>query len=268
MTTSSNSGEPQRHRLRRGVGIAIRVVLLAVLESGFGLSVAEQFRPIWWSLPTALHRPRACFDPDATLRYSGYVGWRGTHPQHLLSKPTQAALSDAITYDAFANSHALVYPIPGEHGTGPQHRQMNYVWYRNVAEGPDLNDLLLNKRGTTGLVSVHPDQVQDRYIEETQTCCRTTAITPVAEVVVATEMPYIQVVSDVRSARMAQGVSRSSVTPRVVHAPRGCGNGKGSRGRVDPGRRTRRCQGRCGCRTGALGAAPARTERIAAASGH
>jgi 2,6-dihydroxypyridine 3-monooxygenase len=152
---------------------------------------------------TSTARPR--FDPDATLRYSGYVGWRGTHPQHLLSEPTQAALCDAITYDAFANSHALVYPIPGEHGAGPQQRQMNYVWYRNVAEGPDLDDLLLNKRGTTGLVSVHPDQVQDRYIEELKLAAVQQLSPTVAEVVTATEMPYIQVVSDVRSARMAQG---------------------------------------------------------------
>jgi 2,6-dihydroxypyridine 3-monooxygenase len=148
---------------------------------------------------------RARFDPDARLRYSGYVGWRGTHPQHLLSGPTQAALCDAITYDAFANSHSLVYPIPGEHGTGPQHRQMNYVWYRNVAEGPDLSDLLLDKRGTTGLVSVHPGQVQDRHIEELKLAAVQQLSPAVAEVVVATEMPYIQVVSDVRSARMAQG---------------------------------------------------------------
>jgi 2,6-dihydroxypyridine 3-monooxygenase len=148
---------------------------------------------------------RACFDPDATLRYSGYVGWRGTHPQRLLSEPTQAALSDAITYDAFPNSHALVYPIPGEHGTGPQHRQMNYVWYRNVAEGPELGELLLDKRGATGLVSVHPGRVQDHYIEELKFAALQQLSPAVAEVVTATEMPYIQVVSDVRSARMAQG---------------------------------------------------------------
>jgi 2,6-dihydroxypyridine 3-monooxygenase len=152
---------------------------------------------------TSTARPR--FDPDATLRYSGYVAWRGTYPQHLLSGATQAALCDAITYDAFANSHALVYPIPGEHGTGPQHRQMNYVWYRNVAEGPDLSDLLLDKRGTTGVVSVHPGQVQDRYIEELKLAAVQQLSPAVAEVVVTTEMPYIQVVSDVRSARMAQG---------------------------------------------------------------
>jgi 2,6-dihydroxypyridine 3-monooxygenase len=152
---------------------------------------------------TSTARPR--FDPDATLRYSGYVGWRGTHPQRLLSKPTQAALRDAITYDAFANSHALVYPIPGEHGTGPQHREMNYVWYRNVAQGPALSELLSDKRGATGVVSVHPGQVQDRFIEELKHAAIQQLSPAVAELVTATEMPYIQVVSDVRSARMAQG---------------------------------------------------------------
>jgi hypothetical protein len=43
---------------------------------------------------------------------------------------------------------------------------MNYVWYRDVAESPELTELLLDKRGTSGLVSVHRGQLQDRYIEE------------------------------------------------------------------------------------------------------
>jgi 2,6-dihydroxypyridine 3-monooxygenase len=148
---------------------------------------------------------RQQFDPDATLRYSGYVGWRGTHPQRLLSRQAREVLSDALTFDVVTNSHAIVYPIPGEDGTGPEHQLANYVWYRNVAEGPELNKLLLDKRGTAGPVSVHPGQVQDHYIDELKAAAAQQLSPAVAEVVVATEMPYLQVVSDVRSARMAQG---------------------------------------------------------------
>jgi 2,6-dihydroxypyridine 3-monooxygenase len=148
---------------------------------------------------------RQRFDPDAALRYSGYVGWRGTHPQRSLSRQARAVLCDAITFDVTANSHVVMYPIPGEEGTGDEHQLINYVWYRNVAEGPELTELLLDKRGIPGLVSVHPGQVQDRYMEEMKGAAAQRLSPAVAEVVVATEMPYLQVVSDVRSARMAQG---------------------------------------------------------------
>jgi len=148
---------------------------------------------------------RQRFDPHAALHYSGYVGWRGTHPLRSLSSSARAELGDAITFDVPANSHVVMYPIPGEEGTGPENQLMNYVWYRNVAEGPELTELLLDKRGTPGLASVPPGLVQDRYIEELKDAAAEQLSPAVAEVLIATEQPYLQVVSDVRSNRMAQG---------------------------------------------------------------
>jgi 2,6-dihydroxypyridine 3-monooxygenase len=148
---------------------------------------------------------RQRFDPHAALHYSGYVGWRGTHPLRSLSSSTRAELRDAITFDVPESSHVAMYPIPGEEGTGAEFRLMNYVWYRNVAEGPELTELLLDKRGTPGLISVPPGLVQDRYIEELKDAAAKQLSPAVAEVLIATEQPYLQVVSDVRSNRMAQG---------------------------------------------------------------
>ena len=148
---------------------------------------------------------RQRFDPHAALHYSGYVGWRGTHPLRSLSSSARAELDDAITFDVPANSHVVMYPIPGEEGTGPEYQLMNYVWYRNVAEGPELTELLLDKRGTPGLISVPPGLVQDRYIEELKDAAAEQLSPAVAEVLIATDQPYLQVVSDVRSDRMAQG---------------------------------------------------------------
>ena len=148
---------------------------------------------------------RQRFDPHAALHYSGYVGWRGTHPLRSLSSLARAELHDAITFDVPANSHVVMYPIPGEEGTGPEYQLMNYVWYRNVAEGPELTELLLDKRGTPGLISLPPGLVQDRYIEELKDAAAEQLSPAVAEVLIATEQPYLQVVSDVRSDRMAQG---------------------------------------------------------------
>jgi 2,6-dihydroxypyridine 3-monooxygenase len=148
---------------------------------------------------------RQRFDPHAALHYSGYVGWRGTHPLRSLSSSARAELGDAITFDVPTNSHVVMYPIPGEEGTGPENQLMNYVWYRNVAEGPELTELLLDKRGTPGLASVPPGLVQDRYIEELKDAAAEQLSPAVAEVLITTEQPYLQVVSDVRSNRMAQG---------------------------------------------------------------
>lgn len=148
---------------------------------------------------------RQRFDPQAKLKYSGYVGWRGTFPVRDLDPQTRAALDDAITFNVVPNSHITMYPIPGEDGTAAEYRLMNYVWYRNVAEGPELSELLTDKRGFTSPVSLHPGQVQDRYIDELKMAAAQQLSPPVADVVIATEQPYLQVVADVRSSRMALG---------------------------------------------------------------
>jgi 2,6-dihydroxypyridine 3-monooxygenase len=148
---------------------------------------------------------RQRFDPHAAVHYSGYVGWRGTHPLRSLSSATRAQLRDAITFDVPFDSHVAMYPIPGEEGTGPEYQLMNYVWYRNVAEGSELTELLLDKRGTPGVASLHPGQVQDRFVEELKRTAAEQLSPVVGDVVIATDQPYLQVVSDVRSSRMAQG---------------------------------------------------------------
>jgi 2,6-dihydroxypyridine 3-monooxygenase len=148
---------------------------------------------------------RERFDPAAKLAYSGYIGWRGTVPQSALTAATRATLHDAITYDVVPNSHITMYPIPGEEGLDEAHRLINYVWYRNVPAGPNLSEMLIDKRGFTGSVSIHPGQVQDRYVDEMRRAAADSFAPAVADVVINTETPYLQVLSDVRSTRMALG---------------------------------------------------------------
>ena len=107
------------------------------------------------------------------------------------------------------HSHITLYPIPGEAGAGaadePGDRLMNYVWYRNVPAGPELSEMLIDKRGIPGKVSLHPGQVQDRYVDEMRAAAARMLAPAAAEVVTATATPYVQVVQDVRSSRMADG---------------------------------------------------------------
>jgi len=148
---------------------------------------------------------RSRIDPSATMTYSGYVGWRGTVAENTLSAHARSTLHDAISYTVVPNSHITMYPIPGENGVGPDDRLINYVWYRNVPAGPELSEMLVDKRGFTGGVSVHPGQVQDRYVAEMRAEAARVFGPAIAEAVTSTATPYVQVVQDVRSSKMAVG---------------------------------------------------------------
>jgi 2,6-dihydroxypyridine 3-monooxygenase len=144
--------------------------------------------------------------PDLTRQYSGYVGWRGTVREDLVSDETRAILADSLTYSLGQNTQAITYTIPGMDGElEVGKRLLNYVWYRNVADGPELNELTTDVRGFEAPVSLHPGGVQQRFIEEMKAAAVTELAPAVAEVVVGTEQPYLQVVFDTRSPAMADG---------------------------------------------------------------
>jgi 2,6-dihydroxypyridine 3-monooxygenase len=144
--------------------------------------------------------------PEVRATYSGYVGWRGTVPENEVSSETFDLLHDSLAYSVGSNTHICMYPIPGPNGEleiGKRH--LNYVWYRNVTEGPELDELLTDKRGFPCPVSVHPGQVQDRYVDELRAAASELLAPAAAEIVVRTEEPFIQPVLDIDVPRMAFG---------------------------------------------------------------
>ena len=149
---------------------------------------------------------RSRISPGTELTYSGYVGWRGTVPEREVSPRTFDLLHDAITYSVAPHTHITLYPIPSpEGGLAVGERLLNYVWYRNVAEGSDLEELMTDKRGFLGKVSVHPGQVQDRLVAEMREEAARLLAPAAAEVVQRTEQPYLQAVYDAGAQRMALG---------------------------------------------------------------
>lgn len=149
---------------------------------------------------------RRRISPGSALEYSGYVGWRGTVPENQVSAATFDLLHDAISYSVAPHTHINVYPIPsGDGGLGVGGRLLNYVWYRNVAEGHELDELMTDKRGFLAGVSLHPGQVQDRFIDEMRTAAKELLAPAAAEVVLRTEQPYLQAVYDVQAQQMATG---------------------------------------------------------------
>jgi 2,6-dihydroxypyridine 3-monooxygenase len=146
--------------------------------------------------------------PECRPEYSGYVAWRGVVPEHELTDATRAALDDALSYYVYANSHILVYPIPGRDGSiMPGERLINIVWYRNYLAGDDVNDLLLDVRGHRRDVSVPPGAVRPEHLAEARAVASARLPAPMAEVVHAVEHLFIQVVLDLEVPQMVFGRS-------------------------------------------------------------
>lgn len=143
--------------------------------------------------------------PEVAPRYAGYVGWRGTVGEEQLSTDTFRALHEAITYHLMPASHILAYPIPNVDGTvTPGHRQFNWVWYRNVAEGPPLDDLMTGADGRRHPLSLPPGMVQTHHVDELRTAAKHLP-GPLGEIVTETAEPFVQLIVDVAVPRMVVG---------------------------------------------------------------
>jgi len=138
--------------------------------------------------------------------YAGYVGWRGMVPEASLDQSTRAVIGDAITYYVYANSHILVYPIPGPNDSvATGERLINFVWYRNYLAGGDLDDLLIDQSGQRRDTSLPPGAVSAHHLAELRAVASSRLPEPIARVVLSTAQPFLQVIYDIDVPRMAFG---------------------------------------------------------------
>jgi len=149
---------------------------------------------------------RRALQPDTDEVYAGYVAWRGMVPEGELSTEWSASLTDAITYYVYANSHILVYPIPGLDGSvEPGQRLINFVWYRNYLAGGDVDSLLTDRNGERRDLSIPPGLAADHHVAEMRATASARLPGQLAEVVDVTKEPFVQVVYDIDVERMAFG---------------------------------------------------------------
>ncbi len=144
--------------------------------------------------------------PDVATVYAGYVGWRGTVVESELSPGARDALRDSLCYSVLPSSHMLAYPIPAaDDSSAGAPRTVNWVWYRNVAEGVDLERLLSDRHGRRHPVSLAPGAVPSERVDELRRSARETLPWQLAEAVEASTAPFVQAVFDVVVPRMAFG---------------------------------------------------------------
>jgi 2,6-dihydroxypyridine 3-monooxygenase len=151
-------------------------------------------------------RARRTLLPDVEPVYAGYVAWRGTVGEQDLGPRAREVLLDAIAYHLMDRSHFLTYPIPAADGAVDDGRRLtNWLWYRNVAEGPDLDALMTDRGGVRRPVSLAPGTVSRAALDDLRRASAELLPPPLAELVGATPEPFLQVVFDIEVPRMAFG---------------------------------------------------------------
>src|SRR4029079_15793674 len=106
------------------------------------------------------------------MTYAGYVTWRGFAAPETLSAETRALLADALTYVVLQRSHYAVYPIPDPNGRGPADILFNFVWYRNVAEGAELESVMRDRTGVRRPISLPAGAMPDRWAADLKAAAR------------------------------------------------------------------------------------------------
>lgn len=146
---------------------------------------------------------RARLQPAATSQYAGYVAWRGMVPEADVDPDVARQLGDAVSYHVYANSHILIYPIPSVTGSVKEgERLLNFVWYRNYAEGTELTDLMTDRTGVVRELSLPPGMAAPHHVAEMRAEAESKLPPQFRAVVAATAEPFVQTIYDIAIERM------------------------------------------------------------------
>jgi 2,6-dihydroxypyridine 3-monooxygenase len=139
--------------------------------------------------------------------YAGYVSWRGLADRALLSEDAWSFFDERFTYGLLPDSHIIAYPIPViDDGLQLTGRQVNFQWYWNIPEGPELDEIMTGRDGIRRPVSVHADDVQERFVDELHLRAKEQLeVQPLTEIITLTKRPFLTVIADAAPARLVVG---------------------------------------------------------------
>jgi 2,6-dihydroxypyridine 3-monooxygenase len=148
---------------------------------------------------------RKLMAPTASPEYAGYIAWRGTVGPESTAEETFEMLRESITYFVMPAGHFLSYPILArDRSTGSQKRLINWLWYRNVSKGQELDDLLTDRVGALHDTSLAYNALQEKHIQKLRINAKDFLPPAFTELVLRAE-PFIQAIFDGAIPSMAFG---------------------------------------------------------------
>jgi 2,6-dihydroxypyridine 3-monooxygenase len=140
--------------------------------------------------------------PNSFPRYAGYVAWRGRASETDLPSAVFSRFANAVSALWLPHGHVLVHPSPVP---ADERRQLDFVWYRNVPDGPGLTAVLTDRTGRRRSLSVPAGLVADGLVEEMLLAATEVMPAEFAAVVTAESEPRVEQIVDVTVPRMAFG---------------------------------------------------------------
>jgi 2-polyprenyl-6-methoxyphenol hydroxylase-like FAD-dependent oxidoreductase len=142
---------------------------------------------------------RAQLAPAARPVYAGYVAWRGLVEEASLKAATWGALGNTFGFCLPEGEQILGYPVRvGEH------RAYNFVWYRPADEAT-LLAMLTDANGEVHAEGIAPPMIRTDLITAMREAAQRLLSPAFAEVIVRTEQPFFQPISDLISERLVFG---------------------------------------------------------------
>jgi 2-polyprenyl-6-methoxyphenol hydroxylase-like FAD-dependent oxidoreductase len=116
----------------------------------------------------------------------------------LVAPDLVAFFDDTFTFsEARSGGHILVYFIPGAKADASEgHRQLNWVWYVHASD-EELKQLLTDRQGQLHHNSLPPGGATEQTTAELRSSARREVHPRMAELIEATEQPFIQKIVDV-----------------------------------------------------------------------
>jgi len=144
--------------------------------------------------------------PETQPRYAGYIAWRGVCEESLLSDFTLRSLFDYFGFCVPANEQIIGYPVAGPNNdTRRGHRAYNFVWYRPVQQGDELQDMLTDADGISYAQGIPPNKVSWRQIAKARADARNLLAPQFAEILEKTAQAFLQPIFDVASDHVVAG---------------------------------------------------------------
>lgn len=148
---------------------------------------------------------RAKYHPEVQRQYAGYIAWRGTVPENILSDLTCKSIANSVTCHVMDRHHIIVYTIPGKDGSlEPGERLVNFCWYTN--QSPQSLDEILKDSidGHRHRSTVPAGRVRDTVWAARLEHARSEPLpSALLEIITKIQSPFIQVITDYYSTRGA-----------------------------------------------------------------
>lgn len=142
---------------------------------------------------------RAQLAPAACPQYAGYVAWRGLVNERDLSARTWSTLGNTFGFCLPEGEQMLGYPV-----RVGNHRAYNFVWYRPADEAT-LQTMLTDEAGGIHAEGIAPPLIRGALIATMREAAQRSLSSAFAEVVLRTEQPFFQPISDLLSERIVFG---------------------------------------------------------------